>query len=157
VRAECAFWRSASGGHVVRVRMGWDSREAGAKEKRAVAHAPAAGGGTGAKRRRKGDARARRGGHGAAAARGRVPSHLRTWPWSLLLSFNMWRGNESKKERIAQVLYSLHETWEMGRRACKWQKVFQPGFEPGTSCVLSRRHNQLDHRNLVREFLEFSF
>ena len=30
----------------------------------------------------------------------------------------------------------------------KKTKVHQPGFEPGTFCVLSRRHNQLDHRCL---------
>ena len=31
----------------------------------------------------------------------------------------------------------------------KKTKVHQPGFEPGTFCVLSRRHNQLDHRCLL--------
>lgn len=31
----------------------------------------------------------------------------------------------------------------------KKTKIHQPGFEPGTFCVLSRRHNQLDHRCLL--------
>ena len=33
-----------------------------------------------------------------------------------------------------------------GHLVCK--NIHQPGFEPGTFCVLSRRHNQLDHRCL---------
>ena len=41
-------------------------------------------------------------------------------------------------------------SWNAKRKTTKRKtKVHQPGFEPGTFCVLSRRHNQLDHRCLL--------
>ena len=49
-----------------------------------------------------------------------------------------------------RALYSLSRFDDV--HTCKKKAVFQAGVEPTISCVLSRRHNQLDHRNLHQRF-----